>query len=54
LTAALGLFGSLVTSNAAFLAPVLAISAGVLGAIYLAVERWQPMRSTGGDADRTG
>jgi Fuc2NAc and GlcNAc transferase len=54
LTAALGLFGSLVTRNAAFLAPVLLVSAGVLGAIYLVVERWQPMRSPSGDADRRG
>lgn len=52
LTAALGLFGSLVTANAAFLAPVLAVSAGVLGAIYWAVERWHPMRSASGGVDR--
>jgi hypothetical protein len=45
-TAVLGLLGLVVARNPSFLGVTLAASAGVLGALYVAVERWRPLTST--------
>jgi len=45
LSAALGLLGSVAIRNPALLGVVLASAAGVLGAVYVAAERWRPMSS---------
>jgi Fuc2NAc and GlcNAc transferase len=47
LSAALGLAAGFATRNHAILGPVLAAAAGVLGAIYLAVEHGRPMPPAG-------
>jgi Fuc2NAc and GlcNAc transferase len=46
ITAVLGLLGLVVARNPSFLGVTIAASAGVLGALYVAVERWRPMTST--------
>lgn len=47
LSAVLGVLGSFAARDPALLGAVLAAACGILGALYVVIERWRPMLSTG-------